>query len=192
MKRGILVVFAVLACGGVNQPPASAPGPSVQVSNLRLDSIARAGVLNAYRYNHEDPALLSVLFRRLAQLADTGHGNNFAAYCLYIGAKPAGDSVVDPSPTVLQQLGDLPLPVRPHLGCRASPSIRSRTSVIDTVTHGHAVLLHVIALNLHDETSLTAEMDWYIGPEWAAGWSCEVIKQQNQWRVDQCRITWVS
>ena len=191
MTRRNLAILAVLACGGVKQP-GSAPSPSAEVTNPRLDSIVHAGVLNAYLYNRKDPALLSALFRRLAQLTDTGHGNSFAAYCLFVGAKPPGDSVVDPSPSVLQQLGDLPLPVRPRLGCRVSPSSVRRTSVVDTLTHGHAILLHLIALHLHDETSFTAEMDWYIGPEWAAGWSCEVIKHQDQWRVDQCRIIWVS
>ena len=191
MRQGTLAVLAAIACGGVNQP-ASEPAPSLQPSNPRLDSLVHAGVLNAYRYNHEDPALLSALFRRLAQLADTGQGHKFAAFCLSIGAMPPGDSVPDASPQVLEQLRDLPLPVRPTSACKVLPLHAGRMTVIDTATKGPAIALRIVALHREDEKSFTTEMDWYIGPEWAAGWTCRAAKLQEQWRVDKCSMIWVS
>jgi hypothetical protein len=191
MTRPVIATLAILACSNVNRPSA-VPEPSALLTHSDLDSIVRAGVQNALRSNLEDPALLSALFHRLAQLADTGSGNRLVAYCVSIGAKPPGDSVSDPSYALLEQLNTLPLPVRPQSACRVRPRTSGRMTVIDTATGGKAVQLRLLTLNMYDTTAYTGEMVWYIGPLWAAGWICEATKHEGQWRVDQCRMEWIS
>jgi len=183
MKRAILAMMTVAACGGVHQSQSSA----ALTPRKRLD--LRAGVRNAIRYNYEDPGLLSALFRQLLQLADTGSAD-LAAYCLAVGSKEIADSESDASPEVLERLRDLPLPVRPRTDCRFHSRQRP---FVDKNTKGKAMVLRVVGLYTNDSTSImTAVMDYYIGPLWAAGWGCLVSKDQEEWRVSRCERMWVS
>jgi hypothetical protein len=60
-------------------------------------------------------------------------------------------------------------------------------------TKSRAMILRVAGLYTNDSTStLTAIMDVYIGPLWAAGWDCLATKDQGEWRISQCQRMWVS
>ena len=186
MRRKILAIMTVTACSGVHQSQPSA----TQVPRPHLD--LRAGTLNAIRYNHQDPGLLSDLFRQLVQLADTGSAQ-IAVYCLAVGSKELADSEPDASPEVLERLQDLPLPAKPRTACSLLPPHGRRTNVIDKGTKSRAMILRVAGLYTNDSTStLTAIMDFHIGPLWAAGWGCLATKDQEEWRISHCQRMWVS
>ena len=186
MRRTTIAIMTVAACGRAHQSHSSAAPAPRPLPDLRV------GVLNAIRYNHEEPALLSALFRQLAQLADTGSAE-ITVYCLAVGSKELGDSEPDASPEVLERLRDLPLPAKPRTACSLLPLRARRTTVIDKNTKGRAMILRIAGLYTNDSTStLTAMMDFYIGPLWAAGWGCLASKNQEEWQISHCRRMWVS
>ena len=154
--------------------------------SLTLDTLFR-GPHYTFTGN-EDPGLLASIFRHTYELGkqDAGELANPTALCLSIGR----DSVVDAGDSVLDLLATHKPPVRPTSACKTS--MNGRYAVTDTLTGKLAWSLAISALHYLNDSTVAAYSSFYVGPLFAAGWTCTAARSGTDWTIKSCTMRWIS
>ena len=139
----------------------------------------------------EDPVLVAALFRELLRIAKEAAGvEPPPVLCLDVGRQVRAD----PPLSVLQLLTDHQprmIPVS-HCSVAVRPALQQRTAVVEQSSQQRAWILSVTALAQPDSTPLRAFVSYYVGPLWAEGWECVVLKRDGEWHFGQCKQRWIS
>jgi hypothetical protein len=145
------------------------------------DSARRAWILDTTFYGppyaftgREDSLLLARMFEETYNLSmrdvSTDHGPG--VLCLAVGRTKTSD----PPASVLRVLARHEPQVRPVSACPG------RGSWVLTITS--------LAVGLGD--TIIVHSNHYVAPLWAAGWVCRALRIENDWRVFNCSMTWIS
>jgi hypothetical protein len=159
--------------------------------SITLDTVSRGP---HYEFTgREDPALLASIFRHTYQLGkrDAGDLAHPAVLCLAVGR----DSVIDASQAILDLLAKHTPPVRPRSACKVNEVTRpnpNEIGVTETATGKRAWNLSISALHYLNDSSVVAYSSFYVGPLFAAGWTCTVGRAGAQWVVKSCTMRWIS
>ncbi len=134
---------------------------------------------------HEDPLLLTLVFRRTYELAERPNGTTIV--CLGLGER----NTVDAPAAVVQALSSKDVSAHPHSACTVAPGFR-HFKVTESSTGKLAFLIDITSIAHQHGDSVVVYSRYYVGALWASGFGCAAWREHGQWAVGTCKRMWIS
>jgi hypothetical protein len=84
----------------------------------------------------------------------------------------------------------IPIARAPH-ECTVAPTDNARRSELRT-PDGQWAWRFMVQAQSESDTAASMDGSFHVGPLWAGGWRCRLVRESGRWRPTTCAMTWIS